>query len=475
MSSPLIWIFIPAVISLLLYAFRRWNRASAFVCASVALLLAWLAWNVPISQPIPLGPWPGLPAVKIDDTFEFFGRKLLLEDSARPVLALIYFSLAVASLGARTAGADRLFFFSGMAIAPLITATLAVEPFLYATLLLEMAALACVPILSPPGKPVSRGVLRFLSTMTLGTPFILLTGWFLMNLEKNPSSSVLLAQTFIFLGLGFAFLSAVFPFSTWIPMVAEEAHPYTTALVFYLLSSGVFMFGITFLQRYTWLRSSAPIYTALLWMGILMLVIGSLWSLFQQHLGRMMGYAFIMEIGWSLLALTMNPLLGADMLLSELFFAELLPRGLSLAVWSLAVSILQTAAGSPNLHSMKGIARRYPVTSTALFLSWFSLAGAPLLAGFPVRLPLWLALAQTSPQLTLLSLLASGCLAISGLRALAVFVQAPIEENWRISENRQQGLLLIAGSAFILLVGIMPQWFLPAMAKIALAFAVPGQ
>ena len=206
-------------------------------------------------------------------------------------------------------------------MAALLTAALAVEPFLFAALLIELAALACVPILSSPGKPTGRGVLRFLVFQTTGMAFILFTGWMLGQVGTTPTDPALIMRGTILLGLGFAFFMGIFPFHTWIPMLTEEARPYAAAFVFFILPGAISIFGLGFLERYTWLGALPVVYTAVRFVGALMVVTGGVWAAFQRHLGRIMGYAVTVEIGLSLLALSLGPNAASN----EIFFSLFLP------------------------------------------------------------------------------------------------------------------------------------------------------
>jgi NADH-quinone oxidoreductase subunit N len=252
MSAPLLWIVFPGVVAGILYLLRRWKRATHVSGALVALLLAWLAWQLPLGETVSLGRIPGLPAettLHIGTTLTLLGRRFILTNALRPILIMIYLGVAFWFGGAFVARVNRLFIPLGLAIAALLTATLAVEPFLYAALIIEITILICVPILSPPGKPVGRGVLRFLTLQTMGMPFILLAGWASGGVSSNSTDPAIILRVAAFLVLGFTLFMAIFPFHTWIPMLAEEAHPYSAAFVFFILPTIVAMFGLEFLER----------------------------------------------------------------------------------------------------------------------------------------------------------------------------------------------------------------------------------
>ena len=67
-----------------------------------------------------------------------------------------------------------------------MVASIAVEPFLFAALFIELAILLAIPMLVNIQQPPARGVIRFLIYQTLAMPFILLSGWLLSGVEASP-------------------------------------------------------------------------------------------------------------------------------------------------------------------------------------------------------------------------------------------------------------------------------------------------
>jgi len=460
MSAPFIWIFIPVTVGgLSLFVARE--RIATIIGGVTAIILAGAALFVPIDEALGLGSF----SVKIASSFQILGRSLTLDSSEAPLLAILFGVAALWFVGAESVGVAKRLTPFGLIIISLLVASIAVQPFLYAALLIELAVLVAVPLLSPADQIPSRGVIRFLIYQTLGMPFILVAGWLSAGVEASPGDLALTIQSTTMLGLGFAFLFAVFPLYNWIPLLMEEGSPYIIGFLLWLLPTITSILVMNFLDRYAWLRTSAQVMSALRVAGLLMVVSGGIWTAFQRHLGRMMAFAAVAETGFILLALSLDPTMGLPIV-----FLLLIPRGLGLAVWALSLSVMDSDTESLRFSSVQGMARIYPLAATGLILSALSTAGFPLLAGFPPRLALWNALAQQSLGTGLWFLIGIIGLATGAVRMLAVTVMADEKTAWASKESWAQRGMLGIGVIGLFVLGLFPQMANPILNKLPLMF-----
>lgn len=447
MNAPLIWIIVPFAIGVLLLFIPN-QRILSVAGGVFALILALAAQFVPIELAMNIGGF----SFKIESSLSVLGRTLLIQPSEGSLLALIYGAVALWFFGAEAAKSALRLIPIGFMITALMVASIAVEPFLYAALFIELAILLAIPLLTSLYKRPSKGVIRFLIYQTLAMPFILLAGWMLAGVETSPGDLALAAQSASMLGLGFAFLLAIFPLYTWVPMLAEEVSPYTLSFLLWILPTITIIFGAGFLDRYSWLRNTPQMLVALRLAGLLMLVTGGAFAAFQRNLVRIMAYGAIAETGFSILALSLDLRLGIPIL-----FLLIPARALGLAVWSLAVSTIQEHVQTLRFGAVRGMLRVLPLAGSSMVIAALSTGAFPLLAGFPARLALWENMARDS----VLSALWMGVgiigLLTSAFRSLAVISMAEEYTGWEIRESIQQRIMLGLGVIGLFLLGIFPQ------------------
>lgn len=459
MSAPLLWIILPAAIAIAAMLIRS-QRILSIAGGSLAMLLALIALIIPVDQALQIGGF----SFKIAPAIQILGRRLILVPADGSLLAIFYGLIAMWFFGGEVTGTARQVVPFGLIVAALLVASIAVEPFLYAAVLIEMAVLLAVPLLLPPDQTPGPGVMRFLIYQTLGMPFILFAGWLLAGVEASPGDLALAVQSATILGLGFAFLLALFPLYTWLPMLAEEVSPYVLGFLFWVLPTITVIFGMGFLDRYSWLRTSEQLSQILSIGGLLMVVTGGIWSAFQRHLSRQMAYAVIAETGFSLLALSLPSEKSV-----ETVFLLIIPRSLALLVWAMSLTRLKEQVEPLRYRNVQGMARSYPITTAGLVLAHLSVAGFPLLAGFPIRLALWEGLASQSLTVAFWFLVGVLGLLTGAIRTLAVLVMAPDGTNWELQERWGVGIMIGLGVIGLFILGIFPQTFrfvlvnLPAM------------
>ncbi len=495
MSAAFIWIFFPLIASGGLYLLRRWEKTTHLVGLLIAILLTILALALPIGQAIPIRIWSQIPPVFIKGSIPWLGARLTIEEHTRPMLVLLYLASVAWFGGAYVSRLNRLLIPLGLGVAGILSAAFSITPNIYANLLILLAAIVCIPIFSPPGRPLQRGVRRFLTFQTLGMGLIFLANLSILLATIQSELQIDLTVPAFVLGLGYGLVLPIFPFHTWVSLISEKSEPYSSTYVLFLLPAANAYLILTTMLRLD-IRTIFPTFFNILQItAVMMIFLGGVWAALENHLGKMIGFVIMHQIGFALLALSAET--GDSLAFVEaqslhtiqdasanspfagLFFAHFLPAGVSLAVLALSLSVLQKQLPRPNqdtdlqIQDIRGIIRQYPFASTGMLVSLLSLGGLPVLASFPIYLPLWSNLVRASILLAAFSLLGSGFLFLSGARIFNALIEKSETETWKISETGLQALLLGVGILAILILGLIPNLYLPYLTKIALSVTNP--
>jgi NADH-quinone oxidoreductase subunit N len=465
MNAPTLWILLPIALGIFLFFIGN-QRILSVLGGSLAVTLALIAQFVPIEVALKVGSF----SFRIEAAFTILGRSLVIPPAEGPLLALIYSAAALWFFGAEASKTATRLVPLGFMIIALMVASIAVQPFLYAALFIEMAILLAIPMLTSIYQPPGRGVVRFLIYQTLAMPFILLAGWLLAGVEASPGDLALTAQSAAMLGLGFAFLLAIFPLYSWIPLLIEENSPYIVGFLLWILPTITFIFGAGFLDRYSWLRASAQLILALRYVGLLMVVTGGAFAAFQRHLGRIMAYGSIAETGFAILALSLDFRLGIPIL-----FLLIPARALGLAVWSLALTIIKENVTTMRFGQARGVLRVTPLAGAGMIVATLSTGAFPLLAGFPSRLALWEGLSRASLSAALWMAIGILGLLVSAFRSLAVISMADEYTGWTLRETPTQMIMLGLGIIGLFILGLFPQTLQFFLANLPLMFEHLGR
>jgi NADH-quinone oxidoreductase subunit N len=306
------------------------------------------------------------------------GRQVSLTPAAQIVLVLVYGMGAFWIFGGLAVGNARRLAALGLMSIALLTASLAIRPFLYAAILIQGAVLLAVFMLAETGKPAGRGLIRFLIYHTLSMPFILFAGFLLTGVEVGPRDLGIVLQAAILLGLGICLPALHFPAFDLAAYAGRRILALHGWFVLSTFPTFALLFGLNFIDRYAWIRESEAFFQVLQTVGLLTALSGGLWAAFERHAGRIFGYAAVVEIGLSLAAVS----LPDRMLGLEIVFFMIVPRALAYGTWAMSLAVLRNAAPDLRYQSLQGLARQYPLAALGVLSPCFRWA-APVAGCFP--------------------------------------------------------------------------------------------
>ena len=136
---------------------------------------------------------------------------------------------------------------------------------------------------------------------------------------------------------------------------------------------------LTFLSTYSWMRSFEPLFTALKLVGTMMLLVGAVFAFFQDNLQRTQAFSIVAENGFALFLLGVNTQSSVLLFLSFLFI-----RIIAALAWGVGTRILASES-ELSFNQLRGVIRKKPFVGIALLISFFSVSGMPLFAGFPLK------------------------------------------------------------------------------------------
>jgi NADH:ubiquinone oxidoreductase subunit 4 (subunit M) len=467
MNAPLILILIPFAAAALAYGiFPLHPRLVTLVSALLSAGLAWFASSVPLDAPFTLFQF----AVPVSGSFSLLGRQFVFDPDMRSAVMFLFVGGGSLFAGSLAVSLNRFFLPVGWVVLGLFSSSLFVQPFLFAAFFLFLSVLCLSLLLSDPSYPVPRGSVRWIVFSALGMLFLLLSGSELSLIENLPADSAALQSLLLRLCLGFGLLLSFPPFHFWLPDVVDDSSPYCVSFILSIYIGAVVFFLLRFLDGFAWLRQAPEIYLVLEVGGIGMCVVGAVFSVFQDRLGRCVGYLSLCNLGSILLSLSVSGSIGVQTAL-----VLLAARGISLLVWGVSFHALRPRHAADRLEDLRGVASTRPFAFSAALLSGLSLVGTPGMLSFP---PLWALLCSLQaapsasspllPAMALLFSLSAGLLSI--FRFARPMLQAAVALPPTVERSRLLRFFLIAAISTLFLLGVLPQLYIPLVVNAAKAF-----
>lgn len=445
-SGPMLLVIVPAAVGLIAALVRRLPALSALI-GSIALC-AVAIWVLQTS---------------FDEPLVLLGRPLTFSDGDRLGIVYLFIVTAVIFIGAWRSAPRWTYYPVVLFALAALAAALIVRPplneiypsFVYSALFISLASALLVLALQSEQSHMTAGALRFIIFVTLALPALLLSDYTLSQFAQSPDSPDLAQATVILIGLGFTFLLALAPFHSWVPRVAREAPPISTAIILNVLFGAVWIFLLDVLHENILISSNPDIPNLVRAAGVLMAVIGGAFSWTQRDFGGLLGYAALADIG----AMLYGVGIGTSTALAAAFIV-LIVRSVSILLMAIGMTMARERRGDDRFFTLRGLVWQMPFAALAIIVGGLSLAGFPPFAGFAGRWGIVQQMSFTDSRAALVMLAASISVAVGVLRGLREMLSAAeSDDDAAPTEGRGERIMIIVGIALCVLVGLFPGMF----------------
>jgi NADH-quinone oxidoreductase subunit N len=288
-------------------------------------------------------------------------------------------------------------------------------------------------------------------------------------------AALVLGTVFIVGGLAFK-LGAV-PFHMWLPDVYQGAPTPVTLLIgsapklaafaiaFRLLVEGLLPLAVDWQQM-------------LAVLAVASLAVGNVTAIAQSNLKRMLAYSTIGQMGFMLLAMFSgvvggNTMSAANAWSAAMFYA-ITYAITTLGTFGIILLLARQGFEAEEIADLKGLNRRSPWYAFVMLLLMFSLAGIPPTVGFYAKLVVLQALlgsgmgplgGSIAIWLAVIAVLLSLVAAFYYLRVVKVMYFDEPADTSPIVATPDMRVALSVNGAFVLILGIVPQYLLALCAQ----------
>lgn len=256
-------------------------------------------------------------------------------------------------------------------------------------ILIELSAfLAAAIVMIKNEQENYRAGLKYLFLSIFASAFLLvalvilyrLTGTlYIEDILVSSSNLTSLRLSFIFLFIGVAFKSALFPFHIWLPDAHGSAPSTSSAILSALVVKAYIIFFIKLIYRGYGIEvvKDLNILPLILILAAIAMIYGSLLAILQKRLKSMIAYSSVAQIGYIFLGVGLGTPLG---LVASIF--HIIAHGITKACLFLIAGRIINTTGVKEIKDLDGIGKSLPITMGLYSICGFSMIGIPLFVGF---------------------------------------------------------------------------------------------
>lgn len=216
----------------------------------------------------------------------------------------------------------------------------------------------------------------------------------------------------VFISVGGAFKSALFPFHIWSPNAYTYAPAPVSAMLSGLVSKPyiVFYFNMCYKMIGHEIMLTAPaiyVLRAMMLMGVLGMILGSLLAIIQIDIKRMTAYSSVAQIGYIFMGIGLGTPLG---LVAAIY--HICSHIITKSLLFLITGLTGKRTGTRRIADLNGIGIEMPLTMAMYTIGACSMIGVPLFMGFVSKFNFALGIIESNQLWIMVVLVVSGLLNI---------------------------------------------------------------
>lgn len=259
------------------------------------------------------------------------------------------------------------------------------------------AVAACAIVVAKETKDTLKATIKYFVMSVLGSGIYLfaistlysITGHLAMShmnkaiLSLPENYYIPLTTSLVLIIIGLAVKSALFPFHTWLPDAHGSATSSASAILSSVVLKGYIILLIKILYRVYGFEilMQLKILPIILALGLLGMILGSIFALIQKDLKKMIAYSSVAQIGYIYLGIGLGTEYG------------MVAASFHIIVHAITKSMLFISGGnlieitkSKKIEDLNGAAMIDPISGFSFIIGGLSMIGIPLLSGFISKL-----------------------------------------------------------------------------------------